>query len=223
VAPALLQLLLQGVWQRPLMHCWPPVQQSVPHSMPVPGQRYTQAPFEQLPTCSPRLPHWLRDICTHWLAGHWIMPKVQSLLVPHERTTQSTSHLPLRQLLPLGHMSLLQHWVQQARHWLLPQSRVPLGHSPAAQTPLPVQAPGLSPTLGQALLPVHSPVALQVWGTWPLHCLLPGMQAPPQAPLLQTKLHAVPGTQAPFSSQVSGTSMFAPPQRFAPGLHSPVH
>jgi len=53
-----------------------------------------------------------------------------------------------------------------------------------------------------------------------LHCFVPGLQLPEQAPPLHTLVHAVAPCQAPLASQVWGVR---PLHCFVPGVHSPVH
>jgi hypothetical protein len=48
----------------------------------------------------------------------------------------------------------------------------------------PLQAPPLQ-TIVQAVPATHLPVASQVSGVMPSHCLVPGMQLPVQPPALQ--------------------------------------
>jgi hypothetical protein len=50
-----------------------------------------------------------------------------------------------------------------------------------------------------------------------------GMHSPPQLPLEQMFGQTAPSTQAPVSSQVCVVRLFAPLQRFVPGLQVPVH
>jgi hypothetical protein len=64
----------------------------------------------------------------------------------------------------------------------------------------------------------HEPFPSQVWTTWPLHCLAPGLHVPEHVPPLQTLVHAVPFTQVPVGSHVSGTR---PLHFLAPGAQTP--
>lgn len=67
-------------------------------------------------------------------------------------------------------------------------------------------------------------MGLQVWGVLLApQRLAPGMQSPPQLPLLQTLGQDAPSTQRPFSSQVWVVRLLGPLHLFVPGLHSPVH
>ena len=50
---------------------------------------------------------------------------------------------------------------------------------------LPEHEPPLH-TFRQAVPSCQAPVALQVWGVGPLHCLVPGVHWPVQAPPMQT-------------------------------------
>jgi hypothetical protein len=70
------------------------------------------------------------------------------------------------------------------------------------------------------------PVELHVWG-WSglraLHCLVPGVQEPVQAPLLQTEEHGVPVfCQAPVELQVWGWRGVRGLHCLAPGVQEPA-
>ena len=70
------------------------------------------------------------------------------------------------------------------------------------------------------------PVELHVWG-WSglraLHCLVPGVQEPVQAPLLQTLGHGVPVfCQVPVESHVWGWRRLRGLHCLAPGVHAPA-
>jgi hypothetical protein len=63
------------------------------------------------------------------------------------------------------------------------------------------------------------PVASQVCGCCPLHCVAPGVHVPPQAPPTHTYAQTDPEfCQVPDESQVCGWPVL---QREAPGVHMP--
>jgi hypothetical protein len=67
---------------------------------------------------------------------------------------------------------------------------------------------------------IHVPVASQLCGFNPLHCLAPGLHVPEQAPPLHTLVQVVPLIHVPVASQVCGVS---PLHCLAPGVQTPEH
>ena len=101
VAPSALQLLVQGVWQRPSMRRWPRGQQRLlPTSSWPLGQLYWHWLLTQVPFLSPWLPQLFRGVWMHWPEGHCRCPEVQLLLVPQDPGTQGATQLPPLQMLP---------------------------------------------------------------------------------------------------------------------------
>jgi hypothetical protein len=72
----------------------------------------------------------------------------------------------------------------------------------------------------QVSVTAQLPVLAQVSTFVAVQRVAPGLQTPPQVPLLHTKGHDWPARHCPVWSQVCGV---LPAQRWLPGAHVPVH